>query len=35
VLLAARLHEEGVRRHLAPRLVGVSFAHGGGLLRAS
>jgi hypothetical protein len=31
VLLAARLHEEGVRRHLAPRLVGVSFAHGGGL----
>ena len=27
VLLAARLHEEGVRGHLAPRLVGVSLAH--------
>lgn len=36
VLLAARLHEVGVRGHLAPRLVGVAFAHGevgGGSLR--
>lgn len=28
VLLAARLHEVGVRGHLAPRLIGVAFAHG-------
>lgn len=28
VLLPAGLHEEGVRGHLAPRLVGVSFTHG-------
>lgn len=28
VLFPARLHEEGVRGHLAPRLVGVSFTHG-------
>lgn len=27
VLLAAGLHEEGVRRHLAPRLVGVALPH--------
>lgn len=28
MLFPARLHEEGVRGHLAPRLVGVSFTHG-------
>ena len=27
VLLVAGLHEEGVRRHLAPRLVGVALPH--------
>ena len=27
VLLAAGLHKEGVRRHLAPRLVGVALPH--------
>lgn len=28
VLFPAGLHEEGIRGHLAPRLVGVSFTHG-------
>lgn len=33
VLFPAGLHEEGVRGHLAPRLVGVSFTHGAGRRR--